>query len=275
MNISRALHRLKVATHAILLLGDDAMGRAYRALIAEEGFPIAIAQHPGNTRSDTIIVDAGANAETHLIEECAGVPQEGFEFVADTLKQIVTPGDVVVCAGELPTDAYPTTYRWLTDIAHEAGARVTLVTSGEPLELALESDPDLVMLRQVEMEAFFNRPVRVHEDVIDASRKLHERGADMVLVATSEEGGAVLVAEDGNWLVEPPEHETGTSSGVADALLAGFLAGRINRRPFDKALESAAAAAAYTASQPGNEFGSLKEVKELAENEAIDVEDIA
>lgn len=274
MNISRALHRLNCPTHGILLLGDDATGRAYRALIAEEGFPIAVAQRQGRTRSNIIIVDTGTGAETHLIEESAGVPQEGFEFVVDTLQHIIAPGDVVVYAGGLPAEAYPTTYEWLTGIAHEAGAQVALVTSGEPLSQALGANPDLIMLRQIELEAFFNHPVRVYKDVIGASDKLRELGANRVLTITSEVGGAVLVSNEGSWLSEMPVFkvgEAGTSSGVADALLSGFMAGRFQNRSLDGALALGVASAAFTASQPGNEFGSMEQAEELIESGKVHV----
>lgn len=274
MNISRALHRLGCSTHAILLLGDDATSQAYRALIAGEGFPIAISQRQGSTRSDTIIVDTAGATETHLVEESAGVPQEGFEFIVKALEQIVSPGDSIVYAGGLPTEAYPTTYEWLTGIAHEAGAQAVLVTSGEPLDIALNAQPDLVMMRQVELESFFNYPVRVYEDVLGAARKLRERGAQKVLVVTGELGGAILAADGGDWMVELPEleaNEAGTGSGVADAMLAGFLAGRASQRPLDDALALAAAAATFTAARPGNEFGALVQVEALVEREHIDV----
>lgn len=271
MNISRALSRLERRTHGILLLGDDAIGRAYEALILEEAFPISIARRQGRTRSNTIIMDTGDGSETHLIEESEGVPQESFEFVVETLRKITTPDDIVVYAGELPAEAYATTYAWLTGIAHELGAQAVLVTSGEPLELALETKPDLVMLRQVEVEALFNRPVRVYEDVVACAEEMRARGADRVLIITGEESGAALVTPDGRWLVDLPELEKGTLSGVADALLAGYLAGRVDRLPLDETLELAAASAAYTSAHPGNEFGTLDEVESLAEQEDITI----
>ena len=80
---------------------------------------------------------------------------------------------------------------------------------------------------------------------------------------SAEEDSAVLVTEEDVWRVDLPEFEPGTSSGVKDALIAGYLVGRAMHIPLDKSLELGAASATYTASQVGNEFGKPSDVAEF------------
>jgi fructose-1-phosphate kinase PfkB-like protein len=68
VNISRALHRMGIPTNAIILLGNDATSRAYKALIEFEKLPVTIVEREGLTHSHIIIVDTANKTETHIIE---------------------------------------------------------------------------------------------------------------------------------------------------------------------------------------------------------------
>ncbi|MGD2157567.1 MAG: hypothetical protein PVG32_11905 [Anaerolineales bacterium] len=61
--------------------------------------------------------------------------------------------------------------------------------------------------------------------------------------------GKLLFAKEGeHWLVNIPNFEQGTSSGIWDSFLAGFLAGRFHHGTLDESLTLGASAAFYTAS---------------------------
>ncbi len=266
VSVSRALHALGVATHAIVLIGHDPTGQAYQALLAEEQFPITILRREGRTRSNIFIRDTGLNNETVILEESTGVSQADLELVAATMKQLIQPGDTVVFAGSLPRGLSQDTYAWLVDAAQEAGAEVAInAGGGEALRQSLPAGPELIYLTQSQAEALFNYPVRQMEDVIGCARKLREQGANKVWIALPDTDSAVLAAEEGVWIIELPELASGTRSGQAEAMIAGYLAGRMQQRSLEEAMEMGAAAAAYTKTQVGHEFGTLKEVQEFSD----------
>ena len=182
VNITRALDRLSVPTHGIVLLGDDATGRAYQALIHEEYFEATTIRVQGRTRSSTIILDTGNDTETQIIEESAEITDDELTHIQTAISNLILPHDIVVLAGPLPNGVSQDTYRRLTEVARGAGAEVVAVISGEPLEKALQAGPELVALTQIEMEAFFNYPVRAPEDVLGSARKLCQMGAGKALV---------------------------------------------------------------------------------------------
>ncbi|MGD2157568.1 MAG: PfkB family carbohydrate kinase [Anaerolineales bacterium] len=66
LGISRTLSKLGIPTQAIVLMGNDATGKAYRALISEEDFDVTVIEVSGRTRSKTIIWDTGKNNETQI-----------------------------------------------------------------------------------------------------------------------------------------------------------------------------------------------------------------
>lgn len=263
VNVSRALHALRSRTYAVISLGDDAIGVAYKSLIKKEGFPVKVLMRPGLTRSNIVIRDTGHAAETLLIEESTGVTPEHLQIVADSLQTVIESGDIVVFAGELPEGMAADTYYQLAATAHQSGAMVAVATHGEPLKQVLKANPNLVALNQLETESLFGHPVRTQEDMVYCAQALLKKGVSRTLILSSESDSAILAAESDVWWVDLPDFEPGTSSGVADALLAGYLAGRAMQIPLKKSLKLGAASATYAASQVGNEFGSPSEVAEI------------
>jgi 1-phosphofructokinase len=266
IGIARALHQLGVPTHALLLIGHDATGRAYQALIAEEQFPISILRRDGLTRSGIIIQDSGHESETSIWEDSDGVTHDDLQQVADTLIQLIHQGDKVVFAGSLPSGVSTDTYAWFADVVQSAGARVAInAGGGEALQLALKAKPAWVYLTQLQVEHLFNFPVRAQEDVIHCAQKLRDEGAATVLIAMSQTNETILVADNGILTASWPDEITGTHSGKAEAMIAGYLAGRFKELSREEALSLSAASAIYTESQMGHEFGTLKDMQEHTE----------
>src|SRR5690606_31251329 len=263
VNVSRALNRLGVATHAIVMRGDDVFGRAYRGLMREESFPSTFMIQTGPMRSDTIIVNRSDGTETHIIDEGAGGSQEGIQQVIEKLVTVLEPGDRVVFAGDLPRDVSSESYLRMSEAALEAGGQVILMAGGDAFSQALRARPALTVLTRLEAEALFNYPVRTDADMISGGQKLRELGAAEALIVMEDYSRAVLVTGEDTWLVEIAETGPGTDSGVADGLLAGYLAGLSQGMPVSEALRLGAAEMNYADSQIGNEFGSLDQIRQL------------
>ncbi len=274
MHISAAVRALGTETEAIVFLGTGPTSRSYEALLLEHGFPVRIVRFNGRIRSRIFLKDTGTGQETIIKEEFTEVQPEIFRLVEDMLRERIEPNDYVVFAGSLPRGANADTYAGLATIAKTAGARVALDTRGESLRQALQAKPNLVMTSQLRLESYFNVPVRIEKEVIYCARKLQEAGALRVLIILNDYTGAILASEDQIFRLNLPEEiKTGTRSGIYDAMLAGYLRGRLKAEPVDSALELGGAAAAYAAAQIGADFGSLSDIKEyLQEVNATPVE---
>jgi 1-phosphofructokinase len=264
VNVSRALGRLDIPTHAVVVLGDDTLSHAYRGLLMEEPFKSSIIRHPGPTRSDTIILDCGEGTKTHILDEDSVGPRENIQKVIRAVTRHAEPGDIVVCAGALPRDTAPDVYARLTAAAQLAGAEVVVMTRGAALTHALPAAPDTVVVTQLEAEGLFNYPVRTILDMRSAARKLRDWGSKRVLIVMTGYAGALLLDDDKEYVAQISEPAfTGTDSGVVDALLAGFLAGLSSNIGVKQAFKLGAAAMAFTAEQVGNEFGTLEQLKQM------------
>lgn len=269
VNVSRALAALQRPTHALILLGNDAIGRAYRALIEAEDFPVKIIRRHGLTRSNTIILDSGNHTETQLIEEADehSEDEDDIALVAEALDAILEPDDTVALSGVLPAGVPVEIYARLIEQARAKGAQTVLAADGVAMEIALKSSPDITVLRHTELESVFNYPVRTEEDVIFAARKISQRSGGLVMVSERELNYVVLVGPGDGWIARLPEEEEavrgGSTSGVHDAVLAGLLAGydRGSSEDLPDAIKLGLAAGSYTLSQAGNAFGNAEDVQ--------------
>lgn len=261
LNITRACYQLSCATNAVIVLGDDPTGQAYLSLLNEEVFDKTILKIASHTNGEVVVYDTGNQSETRIVEHAAELTSDDISQLADTLQKLINPNDYVVFAGALPQGVAQDTYAYLIDIAQLAGAKVVLATDGKPLEHALKAEPELVALTNAQLESYFNYPIRTSVGLVASANKLQEEGALRVLILDDLHRIAVLVDEEKSWFVGLPEDVRGTSSGIWDALLAGYLIGRVNKHQLDESLELGAAAAAYTIDQIGNEFGTLKDIR--------------
>lgn len=270
VNISRALHKLVVSTSAIVLLGDDVTGQAYTNLIKEEELDVIIVTNKGGqTRSNITIFDGGNNTETRIIEESTEVGADDIAVISELLRQIVKPNDMVVLAGSLPEGVTADTYAYLTQLMHDQGVEVVISTAGHPLKECIIAKPDLLVFNDVEAESLYNYPIRTDNDIIGGARKLIEQGVGSVLNNIISRRRAIMVSETETWIIDLPDEEEGTSSGVWEAMVAGYLAARLKKQPSTEALGVGVAAAAFTDAHIGNQFGTMTEISDYLGTVAI------
>lgn len=264
VNISRALHRMEMPTHALVLLGDDPTGRAYRLLLQEIGFSATFLWDEGHTRTRTIIVDTSNNTETQITDKGLTFVPGQLSMVADALRAHLEADDMVILGGPLPQEAPADCYAHLINVTHEAGAKAVIAADGDALNAALLHKPEVIALTELECEAFFNRPVRVQADVLSVARELRLMGASEVLIQMPSTHSVILLTNDGSWSIPLPDNTQGTSRGVWDALLAGFLTGRAAGKVASEALALGGSAAAYAAEQVGTVFGDMDALQAFA-----------
>jgi 1-phosphofructokinase len=273
VNISRALRRLDCDTNAVILLGNDAVSLSYRALIQAEQLPVTPIVREGRTRSNVIIVDSGNKTETQIVEESTVGTEEDITAILETLRGIVETGDNVVFAGDLTVEGPRDMYARLLQSVREMGAQVTLNTSGEALKRAVMTQPDRIIITRQELEGLVNYPVRTASDSISAAKSVLERGIKEVVVTMlgdPTDPAALVVSDDQVFVVHADIAERGTTSGVEGAFVGGFMGALCRGDNLESALKLGTAAAGYTASQIGSEFGTLADLSELIQ--AIEIE---
>lgn len=170
-------------------------------------------------------------------------------------------GDVLFLSGSIPASVPDDIYR--TIMERMAGREVMTVVdaAGELLTGAIPCRPFLIKPNQHELGEIFGAEVKSREQAVPYARKLQERGAQNVLVSLGGEG-AVLVSEDGQvFSAAAPRGVPVNCVGSGDAMLAGFMAGWLEKKDYGHAFRmglSAGSASAFS-----KNFSTRKEILAL------------
>ncbi len=162
---------------------------------------------------------------------------------------ILKAGDVLVLAGSIPSSMPDDIYRRIMERLDGRNVMIVVDATRDLLVNVLEYHPFLVKPNNHELGEIFGVTLRRREEVIPYAEKLKERGAVNVLVSMAGEG-AVLVAEDGSVFQAPaPKGKLVNGVGAGDSMVAGFLAGWMERRDYRHAFYmgiSAGSASAFS-----------------------------
>ena len=194
VNVARVLHELGAPTTAVVLSGG-VFGRHLEGLIAAEGVacrPIRIA---GETRIAMTVHDETSGAEYRFVGEGPQVQPAEIEAVAAALAQ--TDAEWLVISGSLPRGIATDMLGSLVRLAHAAGRRVVLDTSGPALRAALGQGLALIKpsLREFEELVGEALPDPAAQDAA-ALRLVREGAAERIAVSLSA-AGALLATREG------------------------------------------------------------------------------
>ena len=163
----------------------------------------------------------------------------------DVLKE----GDVLVLAGSIPASMPDDMYRNIA--ARMEGKKILLAVDAtkDLLVNVLEYHPFVIKPNNHELGEIFEVTLKTREDVIPYGRKLQEKGARNVLISMAGEG-AVLVAENGQVFEKPaPKGTLVNGVGAGDSMVAGFMAGWMEKQDHEYAFHmgiSAGSASAFS-----------------------------
>jgi len=121
--------------------------------------------------------------------------------------------------------------------------------------------PFLIKPNNHELGQMFGRKLKTEDEIIECAKELQDRGAVNVLVSMAGDG-ALLVAEDGHIYKEGVCRGTVKNSvGAGDSMVAGFLAGYLEKGDYEYALKLGTASGGATAFSYG--IGTKELIMEL------------
>lgn len=198
------------------------------------------------------------------------IKEDQLQKLFDQLEQL-KEGDTLVLAGNIPKSIPNTVYSDILKCL--AGKRIRAVAdaTGELLTNVLEYHPFLIKPNNHELGELFNVKIDTKEQVVPYAKKLQGLGAGNVLVSMGGQG-AVFVSETGGvYMAEAPEGRLRNSVGAGDSMVAGFVAGWLERGDYEHAFRmgvSAGSASAFsenlaTKTEVDEVYARCKVVKQL------------
>ena len=174
------------------------------------------------------------------------ISEEKVNELMDKLNQL-KEGDVLVLAGSIPSSMSDNIYRDIMADLKDRGVMIVVDATKDLLLNVLEYHPFLIKPNNHELGEIFNVKLTTREEVIPYGRKLQEKGARNVLVSMAGEG-AVLIAEDGQVFDAPaPKGKLINGVGAGDSMVAGFVAGWIEKQDYEYAFHMGVASGSASA----------------------------
>lgn len=193
-------------------------------------------------------------------------PKIGADKVEELMRKldVLGEGDVLVLAGSIPASMPDDMYSRIMERLEGRGVLFFVDATGDLLRNVLKYHPFLIKPNNHELGELFGVRITVREEAVPYAVKLQEMGARNVLVSMAGEG-AVLVAENGEVHSAPaPKGTLVNAVGSGDSMVAGFLAGWMERKDYRHAFYMGVAAG--SASAFSENLASKTEILELYEN---------
>lgn len=261
VNVSKVIARLGGASRAVALLGGST-GEKVRAMLRGQGVDVWGFEAAGETRTNLKVVDPEAETHTDINEPGPRATGEQLDTMLDALVDVLTPGDVVVLSGSLPTGAPQDTYRTWARSCGEAGALVFLDADGDALAHGLEAGPFLVKPNDAELSRLCGRPLTTEGEVAAAARRLVGRGVSCVVVSMGG-AGAVVATKERTLLARSPRVRVGSTVGAGDSVVAALAYARERGMELEDAVRLAMATGAANVMQSGTQAAERPLVDEL------------
>lgn len=166
------------------------------------------------------------------------------EKVEELMRQLedLGEGDVLFLSGSIPASMPSTAYQDIMERLNGKNVCIVVDATKDLLLNVLPYHPFLIKPNHHELGEIFGVELKSRQEVIPYGERLRQMGAANVLISMAGEG-AVLIAEDGTVFEAPAPQGTLVSGvGAGDSMVAGFMAGWMEKRNYAHAFRLGMAA---------------------------------
>jgi 1-phosphofructokinase len=143
-------------------------------------------------------------------------------------------------------------YRTLTEIAKDKGAYVLVDAEGELFEEALKAGPDVVKPNDYELSLLEGRKLESDEDILEAARRLMDKGVGKVMVSLGADG-SMYVTKDRAYRARGLKVQVKSTVGAGDSMVAALVYARLKGLGDKDTLANAQAFGAATVTLEGTQ----------------------
>lgn len=178
-------------------------------------------------------------------------PEIGEDKVQLLMEQLNELGerDVLFLSGSIPASMPDDAYQRIMEMLDGKGVLIAVDATKDLLMKVLPYHPFLIKPNNHELGEIFGTELKTRQEVVPYGKKLQEMGAENVLISMAGEG-AVLIAADGKVYDSPaPKGTLVNGVGAGDSMVAGFMAGWMEKKEYEHAFYmglSAGSASAFS-----------------------------
>lgn len=173
------------------------------------------------------------------------------EHVEELMKQLdrLGEGDVLFLSGSIPSSMPDDAYQKIMKRLDGRGVQIVVDATKDLLLNVLEYHPFLIKPNNHELGELFGVELKTREEVIPYAKKLQEKGAVNVLVSMAGEGAVLIDANEDVYMAPAPKGTLVNGVGAGDSMVAGFMAGWLEKQDYEHAFcmgVSAGSASAFS-----------------------------
>ena len=173
------------------------------------------------------------------------------EHVEELMKQLdrLGEGDVLFLSGSIPSSMPDDAYQKIMERLDGRGVQIVVDATKDLLLNVLEYHPFLIKPNNHELGEIFGVELKTREEVIPYAKKLQEKGAVNVLVSMAGEGAVLIDANEDVYMAPAPKGTLVNGVGAGDSMVAGFMAGWLEKQDYEHAFcmgVSAGSASAFS-----------------------------
>lgn len=173
------------------------------------------------------------------------------EHVEELMKQLdrLGEGDVLFLSGSIPSSMPDDAYQKIMERLDVRGVQIVVDATKDLLLNVLEYHPFLIKPNNHELGELFGVELKTREEVIPYAKKLQEKGAVNVLVSMAGEGAVLIDANEDVYMAPAPKGTLVNGVGAGDSMVAGFMAGWLEKQDYEHAFcmgVSAGSASAFS-----------------------------
>ena len=247
INVSTVLTALGVDNVALGFLAGFT-GRALEEGLRSQGIRSDFIWLPeGLTR---INVKVKGGKETEINGRGPTVDAAALRAVQDKLDRLEA-GDILVISGSVPAALSHDVYEQILARLEDRGIQFVVDTTRDLLCSALPYHPFLIKPNNLELGEVFGKTPTTDTEIRHCAAQLQEKGARNVLVSMAGDGSLLLDERGGCYRLGVPKGTVRNSVGAGDSMVAGFLAGWLEKGDYAYAQRLGAAAGSATAFSDG------------------------
>ena len=173
------------------------------------------------------------------------------EHVEELMKQLdrLGEGDVLFLSGSIPSSMPDDAYQKIMERLDGRGVQIVVDATKDLLLNVLEYHPFLIKPNNHELGELFGVELKTREEVIPYAKKLQEKGAVNVLVSMAGEGAVLIDVNEDVYMAPAPKGMLVNGVGAGDSMVAGFMAGWLEKQDYEHAFcmgVSAGSASAFS-----------------------------
>ena len=247
INVSTVLTALGVDNVALGFLAGFT-GRALEEGLRSQGIHSDFIWLPeGLTR---INVKVKGGKETEINGRGPTVDAAALRALQDKLDRLEA-GNILVISGSVPAALSHDVYEQILARLEDRGIQFVVDTTRDLLCSALPYHPFLIKPNNLELGEIFGKTPTTDTEIRHCAAQLQEKGARNVLVSMAGDGSLLLDERGGYYRLGVPKGTVRNSVGAGDSMVAGFLAGWLEKGDYAYAQRLGAAAGSATAFSDG------------------------